>query len=188
MDTSSSLLYARLQASRYPAHQPQRLSDSVSPSLMWEDLVHIRSQLRCPPQAPVPTTAVRLVGVVPGRCLPDMMVMGWIFWLTSFSASRSSSPASTTTEVVPSPTSASCVFDISAQFKSPQYAAPVTAPLSAPALHPYKAYWIAEHGWGLPAHEVELASFTFSGMRCARRRGLSHLQAPWLLDCPHRAI
>ena len=47
-------------------------------------------------------------------CSPEMMVMGWMFWLTSFSASRSSSPASTTTDVVPSPTSASCVFEISA--------------------------------------------------------------------------
>jgi len=42
------------------------------------------------------------------------MVMGWIFWLTSFSASRSSSPASTTTDVVPSPTSSSCTLDMSA--------------------------------------------------------------------------
>ena len=44
-----------------------------------------------------------------------MMVMGWIFWLTSCSASRSSSPASTTTDVVPSPTSSSCTFEMSAQ-------------------------------------------------------------------------
>ena len=44
-----------------------------------------------------------------------MIVMGWIFWLISFSASRSSSPARTTTDVVPSPTSASCVLEMSAQ-------------------------------------------------------------------------
>ena len=41
--------------------------------------------------------------------------MGWIFCSTSFSASRSSSPASTTTEVVPSPTSASCTLLMSAR-------------------------------------------------------------------------
>jgi len=51
----------------------------------------------------------------PGRPAPEMMVMGWIFCSTSFSASRSSSPASTTTEVVPSPTSASCTLLMSAR-------------------------------------------------------------------------
>ena len=45
---------------------------------------------------------------------PAMTVIGWIFWLTSFSASLSNSPASTTTEVVPSPTSSSCTLLISA--------------------------------------------------------------------------
>ena len=39
--------------------------------------------------------------------------MGCTLWLISFSASRSSSPASTTTDVVPSPTSASCTLEIS---------------------------------------------------------------------------
>lgn len=39
--------------------------------------------------------------------------IGCMFWLMSFSASRSSSPASTTTLVVPSPTSASCTFEMS---------------------------------------------------------------------------
>lgn len=38
---------------------------------------------------------------------PWMMVMGCSFWLMSCSASRSSSPASTATDVVPSPTSSS---------------------------------------------------------------------------------
>lgn len=44
---------------------------------------------------------------LPMDALPEMIVIGWMFWDTSFSASLSSSPASTTTEVVPSPTSAS---------------------------------------------------------------------------------
>ena len=39
--------------------------------------------------------------------------MGCTLWLISFSASRSSSPASTTTDVVPSPTSASCTLEMS---------------------------------------------------------------------------
>lgn len=39
--------------------------------------------------------------------------MGWIFVATSFSASLRSSPAKTTTEVVPSPTSSSWTFEIS---------------------------------------------------------------------------
>src|SRR2546430_2386168 len=41
-----------------------------------------------------------------------MMVCGWIFLSTSFSASRSSSAASTATEVVPSPTSSSCTLEM----------------------------------------------------------------------------
>ena len=43
---------------------------------------------------------------------PSMMVWGWIFWSTSFSASRRSSAASTVTDVVPSPTSSSCTFEM----------------------------------------------------------------------------
>jgi hypothetical protein len=43
-------------------------------------------------------------GPLPAYRKPAMMVMGWIFCATSCSASRSSSPASTTTLVVPSPT------------------------------------------------------------------------------------
>mmetsp|Transcript_22401 Transcript_22401/g.49861 ORF Transcript_22401/g.49861 Transcript_22401/m.49861 type:complete len:226 (+) Transcript_22401:480-1157(+) len=43
-------------------------------------------------------------------CLqPAMMVMGWMRWLTRNSASLSSSPHSTVTEVVPSPTVSSCM-------------------------------------------------------------------------------
>ena len=44
---------------------------------------------------------------------PAIIVMGWSFCWTSFSASRSNSPARTTTDVVPSPTSSSWTFDIS---------------------------------------------------------------------------
>ena len=44
---------------------------------------------------------------------PWMMVMGWTFWLTRYSAWRRSSPAKTTTEVVPSPTSSSCALEMS---------------------------------------------------------------------------
>ena len=51
---------------------------------------------------------------------PAMMTMGWIFWFTSSSASRSSSPASTTTDVVPSPT---CRAPSKAGRKQPQHAA-----------------------------------------------------------------
>ncbi|KAL1836335.1 hypothetical protein VTK73DRAFT_5090 [Phialemonium thermophilum] len=41
-----------------------------------------------------------------------MMVCGWILRSTSFSASRSSSAASTATDVVPSPTSSSCTLEM----------------------------------------------------------------------------
>jgi len=44
---------------------------------------------------------------------PYMITYGWIFYWTSFSASLKSSPARTATVVVPSPTSSSCVFEIS---------------------------------------------------------------------------
>lgn len=44
---------------------------------------------------------------------PAMIVIGCIFCSMSFSASFNNSPASTTTDVVPSPTSSSCTFDIS---------------------------------------------------------------------------
>lgn len=44
---------------------------------------------------------------------PEIIVMGWIFAATNFSASLKSSPAKTTTEVVPSPTSSSWTLDIS---------------------------------------------------------------------------
>lgn len=44
---------------------------------------------------------------------PSTMVWGWSLKRTSFSASRSSSPASTVTEVVPSPTSSSWDLEIS---------------------------------------------------------------------------
>jgi hypothetical protein len=47
--------------------------------------------------------------------LPAMMVIGWTFCATSCSASRSNSPAVTTTDVVPSPTSSSCTLLMSAQ-------------------------------------------------------------------------
>lgn len=42
-----------------------------------------------------------------------MIIYGWIFYYTSFSASLKSSPASTATVVVPSPTSSSYVLEIS---------------------------------------------------------------------------
>mmetsp|Transcript_40486 Transcript_40486/g.96219 ORF Transcript_40486/g.96219 Transcript_40486/m.96219 type:complete len:272 (-) Transcript_40486:57-872(-) len=44
---------------------------------------------------------------------PAMMVMGWRCWFTRISACLSSSPQSTTTEVVPSPTSSSCTLEMS---------------------------------------------------------------------------
>ena len=47
-----------------------------------------------------------------------MIVCGWIFWLKSFSASLNNSPANTQTEVVPSPTSSSCVLEISIKIRA----------------------------------------------------------------------
>lgn len=47
--------------------------------------------------------------------IPAIMVIGWIFCRTSCSASRNNSPARTTTEVVPSPTSSSCTLEMSAK-------------------------------------------------------------------------
>mmetsp|Transcript_6025 Transcript_6025/g.20618 ORF Transcript_6025/g.20618 Transcript_6025/m.20618 type:complete len:213 (-) Transcript_6025:139-777(-) len=44
---------------------------------------------------------------------PAMIVIGWIFWATRRSASLMSSPANTTTLVVPSPTSSSWTLEIS---------------------------------------------------------------------------
>ena len=41
------------------------------------------------------------------------MVCGWIFFSISSCACRRNSPASTHTEVVPSPTSSSCTFEMS---------------------------------------------------------------------------
>lgn len=47
---------------------------------------------------------------------PEIIVIGWIFEATNFSASLKSSPAKTTTEVVPSPTSSSWTFEMSNLF------------------------------------------------------------------------
>lgn len=102
---------------------------------------------------------------------PAMMVIGCTLALTSCSASLSSSPASTTTLVVPSPTSSSCTRLMSAHRPAARQAA-------------------GQDGWQL-CRQVHCDHCDVRHCSCVSKgwgvAGLhTHPQAPWLLGCPRR--